>query len=71
MPYRVCPECKGAVQGMLGHRSLVLVAYPEEGKDHEGVIFRCSVCGTLWRRAYIGAGMYAWYPNMTDSAPDH
>ncbi len=62
MPYRTCPECKGSVSGVEGHQALILVTYPKEGHDRDGVTFRCSVCNTVWRRKYQGGGQFDWQP---------
>lgn len=66
MPYRTCPECKGAPQGIEGHQSLILVAYPKPGEDREGVVFRCTVCNTIWRRKYQGSGAFDWRPQVAN-----
>jgi len=69
MPYRTCPQCKGSPQGIEGHQSLIIFGYPKPD-EQRGPVFRCSVCGTSWRREYQGAGGFAWEvveaPSRTD-----
>ncbi len=70
MPYRTCPKCKHGLTGIEGHREIVLDPHTPAG-DPAGARFQCALCGTYWRRNYVGDGLFLWQPDATtvDSPP--
>ena len=68
MAYRTCPKCKHGLSGIEGHREIVLDLHAP-ATDPAGARFQCSVCGTLWRRSYVGDGLFLWKPDAVIADP--
>lgn len=66
MPYRTCPKCTQGLRGIEGHREIVLDPHAPAG-DPAGARFQCAVCGTYWRRSYVGDGLFLWQTDTPDS----
>ncbi|HSN19607.1 MAG TPA: hypothetical protein VLS49_02955 [Usitatibacter sp.] len=65
MPYRTCPKCKLGLSGIEGHREIVLdprLPPGEAGRPR----FQCALCGTYWRRNYVGDGLFLWNPDAPE-----
>ncbi len=70
MPFRKCPHCRNGLDGIEGHGALVLDAQAEpQSPTHGAPLYRCSVCGTLWKRQYAGDGFFMWSPIEADERP--
>ena len=67
MPYRTCPKCTQGLRGIEGHREIVLDPHAPAG-DPAGARFQCAVCGTYWRRNYVGDGLFLWKPDAGPTA---
>lgn len=68
MPYRTCPKCKNGLSGIEGHREIVLDPH-SRATDPAGARFQCGVCGTYWRRSYVGDGLFLWQPDAETGQP--
>jgi hypothetical protein len=68
MPYRTCPKCKLGLSGIEGHRQIVL-DLAATGGDSATARFKCAVCGTYWRRNYVGDGLFLWNPEDSATPP--
>ena len=66
MPYRTCPKCTQGLRGIEGHREIVLDPHAPAG-DPAGARFQCAVCGTYWRRNYVGDGLFLWQADVPES----
>jgi hypothetical protein len=68
MPYRTCPKCKNGLSGIEGHRQIVLEP-SSKASEPAGARFRCGLCGTYWRRSYVGDGLFLWQPDTDRPEP--
>ena len=68
MPYRTCAKCKHGLSGIEGHRHIVLDPAPS-GTDPGPPRFKCAVCGTHWKRSYVGDGLFLWNPDEPATQP--
>ena len=68
MAYRTCPKCKQGLSGIEGHRQIVLDHSPSRGESG-APRFRCAVCGTYWKRNYVGDGLFLWNPEDPATHP--
>jgi hypothetical protein len=59
MPFHTCPECMKGLDGIEGHGAIVIDRYPARGTTGK-LRFKCSVCGTEWKRKYSGGGRFKW-----------
>ncbi len=68
MAYRTCPKCKHGLSGIEGHREIVLdPRAPASGAG--SARFQCAICGTYWRRSYVGDGLFLWKPDAVTGNP--
>ena len=68
MPYRTCPKCKQGLSGIEGHRQIVLDPAAVSG-DPGAPRFKCALCGTIWKRNYVGDGLFLWNPDDPEPQP--
>jgi hypothetical protein len=68
MPYRTCPKCKHGLSGIEGHREIVLDPHSPPS-DPAGARFQCGLCGSYWRRSYVGDGLFLWQPDAATAEP--
>lgn len=67
MPHHTCAKCKHGLSGIEGHRQIMLDPAPSGG--HSAPRFKCALCGTLWKRSYVGDGLFLWNPEEPPTRP--
>ena len=65
MPYRTCAKCKQGLSGIEGHRQIVL-DLAAAGGGESAPRFKCTACGTYWKRNYVGDGLFLWSPEVRE-----
>jgi hypothetical protein len=55
-----CPECANGASGLIGHKYIV-VDRNESSSGAHALLFRCSLCGNIWRRNHGRGGAFVWH----------
>jgi rubredoxin len=66
-----CPECANGASGLIGHKYIVVDRAQFSHAD--GLRFRCSLCGNVWRRNRGRGDLFVWHRDemaLAEPAPD-